>query len=74
MGMSAFESCHDNDKEDRVWNFGCSSLPFDLDYIQFSAFTPYDEPWHVTCPGNGVVMGLYSEDNGDKNDRRSFRK
>ncbi len=56
-----------------MWNFQCSSfdhIPNPLDFIQSTAFTPYDDTWTVQCPPNYVITGHYSEHNNDKEDRR----
>merc|ERR1712117_228381 len=34
QAISSVESCHDNWKEDRIWNYGCSDIPGTLDTFQ----------------------------------------
>jgi len=69
QAISSVESCHDNWKEDRIWNYGCSDIPGTLDTFQTSANTPYDEKWEVVCPTNSVMTGHHSVHDNRKEDR-----
>ncbi|XP_032834155.1 hemagglutinin/amebocyte aggregation factor-like isoform X2 [Petromyzon marinus] len=66
-------SIHNNDAEDRIWDFRCKET-FDLSRPVSSFATSYvntfDEKLDFTCPFNSIVSGIGSYHNNDAEDRR----
>ncbi|CAG0886670.1 unnamed protein product [Darwinula stevensoni] len=65
------ESLHDNEREDRIWEFTCGGVETGYDTCGQSGFVnEYDELLSYMCPDNGVIAGIASEHDNDAEDRR----
>ncbi|XP_061435679.1 hemagglutinin/amebocyte aggregation factor-like [Lethenteron reissneri] len=66
-------SIHNNDAEDRIWDFRCKET-FDVSRPVSSFATSYvnnfDEKLDFTCPFNSIVSGIGSYHSNDAEDRR----
>ncbi|GFO48454.1 hemagglutinin/amebocyte aggregation factor [Plakobranchus ocellatus] len=75
--LKTIESIHDNGKEDRVFNFGCTPVPFgaSLSGCEWSGYAnDYDKLLEFQCHNDAVITGIDSvHDNGKEDRRYKFR-
>jgi len=65
-------STHSNNKEDRQWSFSCATLDnqFALECADYTWYVnSYDGIVNYNCPGNGLIQGIESVHNNDREDR-----
>ncbi|XP_078597959.1 dermatopontin-like [Branchiostoma floridae x Branchiostoma japonicum] len=66
-------SVHCNRAEDRVWKFGCGSVPglprFDEEFWS-GWINDFDGVMNFQCPFDAIITGLRSEHNNGREDRR----
>lgn len=73
--LSYVSSQHDNQYEDRVWDFACRDLPIaGLEIIGLCDWTEFvndwDQPARFECPREGFIAGIESEHHNYVEDRR----
>ena len=69
------QSTHDNGREDRLWEVSCGSFSSDWAPHQSCSWEGYANYWDdfllFNCPNNGLVSGIWSHHDNNREDRRS---
>ena len=71
QGIMKINSVHSNNKEDRLWNYGCERIGASLGGTRISGWTNnFDGYQYYDCGGNDVIAGFNSYHSNNREDRR----
>ncbi|KAM4748684.1 hemagglutinin/amebocyte aggregation factor-like [Rhinophrynus dorsalis] len=71
QSISLILSVHDNDREDRVWDFSCQNTFSQFSSCSWTGFVnDFDQELSYVCPFGSVLSGLDSYHDNKREDRR----